>query len=594
MAEYTSSGAVEVAADENLTAAMWDALERYPDAPAVAHREGDRFVDWSTRELLDRVRSVAKGLMAAGIEAGDRVCIHAGTRVEWTVLDLAIWFAGGVPVPIYETSSAEQIAWIVSDSGAVLLVTENAELAAMVAQVRAQLTGLREVLVIDDGALDALAERGAQITDEALRSASDAAVGADPATIVYTSGTTGRPKGCVITHYNFIWDAEQVAAGAPEFVVRGKRTLLFLPLAHIFARVIQTTCLRKGVVLAYSTGIPQLREELVIDQPDFLLAVPRVFEKVFNGARQKATDEGKGKIFDKAASIAEAYSRQTDEGRVRLGTRLLHALFDKLVYGKLRAAMGGRIEYAMSGGAALGDRLSHFFRGIGVQILEGYGLTETTAVACFNRPSAFRMQTVGRPLPGGSVKIAEDGEILLKGGHIFPGYYNNPEATAEVLTDDGWFHTGDIGEVDADGFVKITGRKKELLVTAGGKNVAPAVLEDRMRSHALVSQSMVIGDGQPFIAALITIDPEAFPTWAESNNKTGKGIADLVDDPALRAEVQKAVDEANQAVSKAESIRTFKILPEDFEVGVELSQKMSVKRHVVGEKYAHVIDEIYG
>jgi long-chain acyl-CoA synthetase len=592
MQEYTSPGEVQVPPEENLTASLWAAARAHPDRPAVAVKVGNRFVDWSTRQLFEEAKGVAKGLMALGVQKDDRVVIHSSTRVEWTILDYAIWMAGATTVPIYETSSAEQIEWIVTDSGAKVFVTENAELRALVDQVAPRLPDLGHVLVIEDGALETLKQQGADISDEDVEERSKAAVGSDIATIVYTSGTTGRPKGCVITHHSFIWDAEQVASAAPEYMAPGGRTLFFLPLAHIFARVVQTTSIRSGVVLGFSGGIPHLVEELGIYKPDFLIAVPRVFEKVYNGARQKAASEGKGKIFDKAAQVAEDYSRQSEAGSVKLGTRILHAIFDKLVYSKLRDVMGGRVKYAMSGGAALGDRISHFFGGIGVQILEGYGLTETTAVACFNTPKAHKTGTVGRPVPGASVKI-QDGEILLKGGHVFNGYHNNEEATAEVLTEDGWFHTGDLGEIVGNGFVKITGRKKELIVTAGGKNVAPAVLEDRLRSHALVSQSMVIGDGQPFIAALIAIDAEAFPTWAEANGKTGKTVAELADDPDLKAEIQTAVDEANQAVSKAESIRTFRILPEDFEVGVELSQKMSVKRHVVTEKYKDIIDDIY-
>ncbi len=593
MQEYTSPGEIEVSLDENLTDALWKMAEEHPDRPAVSHRVGDRFVDWSTQRFVDEVRAVAKGLMAAGVGQGDRVCVYSSTRLEWTVLDFAIWAAGAVSVPIYETSSSGQIEWIFEDSGAVAMILEGPTLRATFDEVADKLTGCQHVWNMEDGALEHLRAGGTEVSDDDLAERAASVTGRDTATIVYTSGTTGRPKGCVITHHNFVWDAEQVAEAAKEFFKPGKRTLLFLPLAHIFARVIQTTCIRNGVTLGFSTGIPQLVEELQLYQPDFLLAVPRVFEKVYNGARQKAHADGKGAIFDRAAAVAEAYSRQQADGKVTLPTRIQHALFDKLVYGKLRAAMGGQVEYAVSGGAALGERLGHFFNGIGVTILEGYGLTETTAGACLGRPSAFQVGTVGKPVPGAAVRVADDGEILLKGGHIFTGYYNNPEATAEVLTDDGWFHSGDLGQVDSQGFVRITGRKKEILVTASGKNVAPAVLEDRMRAHALVSQSMVVGDGQPFIAALITIDPEAFPNWAEANGKEGAQVADLVDDEDLHAEVQKAVDEANAAVSRAESIRAFKILPDDFVVGVELSQKMSVKRHVVAEKYKAVIDEIY-
>jgi long-chain acyl-CoA synthetase len=591
MQEYTSPGETEVPLEENLTTSLWTALEQHPEQPIVAVRVGDRFVDWSTRQFVEEVVAVAKGLIALGIEKDDRVVVHSSTRIEWTLLDYAIWCAGAITVPIYETSSAEQIQWIVSDSDAKALFTENAELKALVEQVHGDLPGLEHVFVIDDGALEAMRQQGAEVTEETVRERAAQATGSDLATIVYTSGTTGRPKGCVITHHSFVWDATQVATAAPEFFSNRGRTLFFLPLAHIFARVVQTTCIREGVILGYSTGIPQLTEELALYKPDFLIAVPRVFEKVYNGARAKAAADGKEKIFDKAAHVAEEYSRQRIAGNVKFGTKLLHAVFDKLVYSKLRGAMGGRIEYAISGGAALGERLTHFFNGIGVQVCEGYGLTETTAVSTFNRPTATKVGTVGKPIPGASVKIAEDGEILLAGAHIFQGYHNNPEATAEVIQD-GWFHTGDLGQVDGEGYVRITGRKKELIVTAGGKNVAPAVLEDRIRAHALVSQCMVIGDAKPFIAALVTLDAEAWPAWSDANGKSGE-LADHLDDPDVLAAVQAAIDDANQAVSKAESIRTFKILPDDFVVGVELSQKMSVKRHVVSEKYQAEIDAIY-
>ncbi|MBW3619708.1 MAG: long-chain fatty acid--CoA ligase [Actinobacteria bacterium] len=594
MQEYSTPGEVQVPPSENLTTSLWENERAYPNRPAVAHRVGGRFVDVSTRDFTAQVRDIAKGLIAIGIEPGQRVCVYSATRLEWTLLDYAIWAAGAVTVPIYETSSAEQVEWIVSDSEAVAIFAETAELRATFDEVSGSLPDCEHVFVIDEGGIEEVKSRGADVSDDDVTARATAVTGDDLATIVYTSGTTGRPKGCIITHGNFVWDAAQVEKHLGGVFSAGESTLLFLPLAHIFARVIQVGCVRSGVKLGFSTGIPQLLEELGLFKPTFLLSVPRVFEKVYNGAQQKAHADGKGAIFDKAAQTAIDFSRESRSGKVGLRTKLLHGLFDKLVYGKLRDAMGGRVTYAVSGGAALGERLGHFFNGIGVTILEGYGLTETTAGATLNSPDHVKIGTVGRPIPGTSVRIAEDGEILLKGGNVFQGYYNNEAASEEVLESDGWFHSGDIGELDDEGYLRITGRKKEIIVTAGGKNVAPAVLEDRMRSHPLISQSMVVGDAQPFIAALIAIDSDDFPRWAKEHGKEGKSVSDLVDDPDLRAEIQGAVDNANKAVSKAEAIKAFRILPEDFTIeGGELTPSLKVKRNVVADKYGHVIDDIY-
>ena len=592
MQEYTSPGEVTIDATSNLTTALFEHARTAPQRPALSHRVGAEFVDWTTRQFADEVTALARGFVGLGIEPGSKICIMSPTRLEWTLLDYAIWAAGCASVPIYETSSAEQVEWIVSDSGASAIVCADPELKGIYDKVADKVPGCEHAFVLDEGGLEQIKAAGADVDESEVEKRRTAVEAGDLATIVYTSGTTGRPKGCVITHGNFMWDIAQVLSVSSAFFHAGQSTLLFLPLAHIFARLIQVGCVTAGVRIGYSTGIPQLLEELAMFKPNFLLAVPRVFEKVFNGAQQRAHGDGKGAIFDRAAETAIQYSQELDTGGVSLKTRLLHAVFDKLVYSKLRAAMGGRVEYAVSGGAALGERLGHFFRGIGVVILEGYGLTETTAGATLSRPDAIKIGTVGRPLPGVTVRIADDGEILFKGGHVFQGYYNNDDATAESLDPGGWFHTGDIGNLDDDGFLRITGRKKEILVTAGGKNVAPAVLEDRIRSHFLISQAMVVGDGEPFIATLVTIDAEAFATWAENNGKSGS-VADHLDDEDLKAEIQKSIDDANEAVSKAESVRTFRILPEDFEVGVELSQKQSVKRHVVGEKYGDVIADIY-
>ncbi len=594
MQEYTSPGEVKISPDDNLTSSLFEVVDSTPDRPMVAHRVGERFVDWSARQFVDEAMAVAKGLMGLGLEKGGRVSIYCSTRIEWTVLDYAIWMAGGITVPIYETSSSDQVEWIVSNAEVSVLVAENAELKGNYDTVADKLPTCEHVFVIEDAGLEKIKQAGSDVSDEDVRARAAEVTADDVCTIVYTSGTTGRPKGCVITHGNFIWVCEQVESAASDFFQQGERTLLFLPLAHIFARMIQVACIRSGVKLGFSTGIPQLVDELGIYQPTFLLSVPRVFEKVFNGAQQRAHSEGKGKIFDKAAAVAEDFSRQSTEGKVSLGTKLLHGVFDKLVYSKLRAAMGGNVRYAVSGGAALGERLGHFFNGIGVTILEGYGLTETTAPATMNRPDAFKIGTVGKPVPGCSIRIADDGEVLIKGANVFQGYYKNDEATKESMDADGWYASGDLGSLDGEGYLRITGRKKEIIVTAGGKNVAPNQLEDQLRAHPLISQCMVVGDGQPFIAAIVTLDAESLPAWAAEKDKpTEQSLAQWAEDPDVKAEIELAVEKANKTVSKAESIRTYRIVGEDFEVGEELTPTLKVKRPIVQEKYQSLIDEIY-
>jgi long-chain acyl-CoA synthetase len=536
----------------------------------------------TARAFHDEVVAVAKGLVASGVEVGDRVALISKTRYEWTLLDYAIWFAGAVTVPVYETSSAEQVQWILQDSGARAVVAETPEHVARVNGVRRALGELNHVWSITDNAVDILTRLGQDITDEVLEERRAKAGPGDVATLIYTSGTTGRPKGCMLTHGNFM---VELGVAVPElhqlFEPEDASTLLFLPLAHVFARIIQIGAVKSRTRLGHSADIKNLVADLQVFRPTFVLAVPRVFEKVFNTASQRATADGRGAIFDRAAETAIAYSRGLDKGRPSLAVRAQHALFSRLVYGRLREALGGRCEYAVSGGAPLGDRLGHFYRGIGVTVLEGYGLTETTAALTVNQPDALKIGTVGRPIPGTSVRVAEDGELLFRGGQVFTGYWHDDAATAEVLEGDGWFHTGDVGEVDDEGFVRITGRKKEILVTAGGKNVAPAVLEDRVRAHALVDQCLVVGDGQPFIAALVTLDREAVAAWAEQHGKTSK-VEDLVHDADLRAEVETAVEDANKAVSKAESIRKFRILPGEWtEEGGQLTPSLKLKRNVV-------------
>ena len=592
--EYSTPMTIEIASTGNLTDDVVRNAAEAPDHVGFSRPTASGWVDVTCAEFLEEVRGVAKGLIASGIEVGDRVALISKTRYEWTLFDYAIWFAGAVTVPIYETSSADQIRWILQDSEARAILAEDETHVARISEVRTEAAHLNHVWSLGDNALDVLTRLGADIADDELEKRRTAASPQDLATLIYTSGTTGRPKGCYLTHANFMFELG-VAVDELEqiFDAEGASTLLFLPLAHVFARIIQVGAIKARARLGHSADIKNLLPDLQEFKPTFILAVPRVFEKVFNGASQKATAEGRGKIFDRAAEVAIAYSRGLDKGRPPLGVRLQHAVFSKLVYAKLRAALGGHCEYAISGGAPLGERLGHFYRGLGLTVLEGYGLTETTAALSANLPGAIKIGTVGRPFPGTAVRVAEDGELLFRGGQVFSGYWRNDEATAEVLEEDGWFHTGDIGEVDDEGFIKITGRKKEIIVTAGGKNVAPAVLEDRMRADVLVSQALVVGDGQPFIGALVTIDPESFPLWAEQHGKSGS-IADLVDDPDLVAAVQEAVDEANKAVSKAESIRKFTILPAEWtEEGGQLTPSLKLKRNLVMRDLRDEIEALY-
>jgi long-chain acyl-CoA synthetase len=603
MREFSMPALAQIPANANLAEVVFRRAAEQPQA-VVLRRPGDSPGSWAdvtASQFEDEVIAVAKGLVAAGIEVGDRVALMSRTRYEWTLIDYALWTAGAVTVPVYETSSAEQAEWILSDSGARACFAETARFEEMISGLRDRLPTLTQTWRIEPGSgasLDSLRAAGADVADEVITERAAAAKASDLATVIYTSGTTGRPKGCELTHANLLFDVRNAFYGPLTRVteVEGASTLLFLPLAHVFARIIQVGCLEGGIILGHYADVSKLPPALASFRPTFILSVPRVFEKVFNSAEQKATSERKGAIFGRAAQVAVAYSRALDgPGRPGFMLRAQHALFDRLVYGKLRAALGGRAEYAASGGAALSERLGHFFRGIGLIVLEGYGLTETTGAATVNRPDRLKIGTVGQPLPGVAIRIDKDGEILIKGGNVFPGYWRNEAATKETFAEDGWFRTGDIGELDDEGFLKITGRKKELIVTAAGKNVAPVVLEDRLRSHALISQCMVVGDGRPFVAALITLDPDAFGPWKERHGKPADAtIASLRDDPDLVASVQRAVDDANEAVSRAESIRKFRILDVDFtqEAG-QLSVKLGIRRNVLLKDFAADIDALY-
>jgi long-chain acyl-CoA synthetase len=591
--EFSSPQAIDVVEDTALTDAMVERAASNPDDVVFTRRVSGQWVNVTAKEFASEVRALAAGLIASGIKAGDRVGLMSKTRYEWTLCDYAIWTAGAVTVPIYETSSAEQVEWNLSDSGAVAVFLETAAHEATFDEVAGALTKVKRRWQIEAGGLDELAAAGTKVKDSDLDARRKTLSIDSLATIIYTSGTTGRPKGCELTHGNLLGTARSAHVVLPELFSSHGSTLLFLPLAHVFARFIQVACVENGVRMGHTADIKNLLADFAVFQPTFILSVPRVFEKVYNTAKQKAHADGKGPIFDRAEAVAIRYSQALDKGRPGPLLALQHGLFDKLVYSKLRAAMGGKVEWAVSGGAPLGARLGHFFRGIGVTILEGYGLTETTAGGTINTPSSIKIGSVGRPGPGVTVRIADDGEILMSGLHIYQGYWKNKKATGESVVD-GWFHTGDIGNIDDDGYVTITGRKKELIVTAGGKNVAPAVLEDRLRAHPLVSQCMVVGDQQPFIACLVTIDPEALAPWLAGKGKPEASVADVTDDADLIAEIQAAVDEANKAVSKAEAIRKFAILPVDWtEEGGQLTPSLKLKRAVVMKEFAKDVDALY-
>ncbi len=593
MNEIAIPPVIPAATAGNLTNLIAERAWFEPDRITMSRPLGDGWQPLTARQVEEEIRATAKGLIAAGIHIGDRVAIMARTRYEWTILDFAIWYAGGCVVPIYETSSAEQVDWILNDSGAVGLIVETPAHRELVNSVIPSHT--KHIWVMTDDVLAVLKNSGSHISDEEIERRRTALVPASLATLIYTSGTTGRPKGVQLTHSNFLSECGNVVEAANDlFLKPGGSTLLFLPVAHVFGRMVQIGAIHAGLHLAHcSDPVGRLQPDLASFKPTFVLAVPRIFEKIYNGAEAKADAAGKGKIFRKAAEVAIAYSQAQDKRGFNPLLSLKHALFDKLVYSKIRLAMGGSVEAAISGGAPLGTRLGHFYRGAGITILEGYGLTETTAGATLNVTKNLRVGSVGRPIPGTSIKIADDGEVLIKGAIVMRGYWQNDSANQEVF-DNEWFRSGDLGKLDDEGFLYITGRKKELIVTAGGKNVAPAVLEDRLRAHPLVSQCMVVGDNQPFIASLITIDQDMLKGWIASNNKTGATIETLINDPDLQAVIQTAVDEANKAVSKAESIRKFTILAKDFTIASgELTAKLSLKRHVIAENYASEIAALF-
>ncbi|MFD4367840.1 AMP-dependent synthetase/ligase [Rhodococcus sp. NPDC058521] len=594
MREFSVPQSFSIPEDASMADTVFRHASEDPNFVPFQRSQGSTWVNVTAKEFADQVAAVAKGLIASGVELGDRVAILSATRYEWVVLDYAIWTAGGCTVAIYETSSPDQAQWILEDSATSILVLEKQAHADALQTVTDNAEALREVLQIESGAIEELTSRGASVTDEQLHERRHQVRAASAATLIYTSGTTGRPKGVQLTHSNFYAESAAVKLAMSDAMYAGRRTLMFLPLAHVFARAISFVAFDAKVTVAHTSDLTTLLDQFAEFKPNFILSVPRVFEKVYNSAKQKAYDGGKGNIFEKASATAIAWSEAQDAGGPGFGLKLKHAVFDKLVYSKLRAALGGECDRAVSGGAALGSRLGHFFRGVGIPVYEGYGLTETSAAVSVNTTTQQKIGTVGKPINGHSAKIGEDGELLVKGPVVFGGYWHNEQATADSIRD-GWFHTGDLGAIDEEGFVSITGRKKEIIVTAGGKNVAPAVIEDAIRAHPLVSQCLVVGDAKPFIGALITLDEETLPGWKERNNVPADSpIADLVKNPDLVAEIDAAVSDGNKKVSSAEQIKKYRILTVDFtqETG-ELTPTMKLKRNVIHKEHGAEIEAIY-
>lgn len=580
----------------NVADLLADRVKATPSLALFAVPEGAGWREVTAAEFERQVIALAKGFAAAGIEPGDKVGFIARTTYHWTLVDFALFYTGAVMVPVYETSSAAQVSWILSDSGATWAIAESEAHAARIAEVRSEVPLICQVWTMDAGDLDTLIAGGSGITDEEIVRRRSIAIGADIATLIYTSGSTGRPKGCVLTHSNFVELVRNSSVALSEVLtVPGSSTLLFITTAHIFARFISVLDIHAGVKTGHQPDTKQLLPALGSFRPTFLLAVPRVFEKVYNSAEQKAEAGGKGKIFRAAAHTAIEHSQLLQEGKkIPLGTKIKFAVFDRLVYSKLREAMGGRVQYAVSGSAPLGPRLGHFFHSLGVTILEGYGLTETTAPATVNLATKSKIGSVGPVLPGVGVRLGEDGEVEVRGVNVFKEYWQNPEATTDAFDGD-WFRTGDIGAFDDEGFLTITGRKKEIIVTAGGKNVAPAALEDPIRGNTIVGQVVVVGDQKPFISALVTLDPEMLPAWLANNGlATDMSLTDAAANPKVREEIQHAIDIANKKVSRAESIRKFVILDTEWtEASGHLTPKMSIKRNVIMSDFADAVEDLY-
>ena len=592
MREFSRTPSSELSTVGNLTDDVVRNAATSPGLVLFGRRTSTCWEHVTSEVFLGQVRSVAAGLAAAGVRPGDRVALMCRTRFEWTVFDYGIWFAGAVTVPIYVTASDDQLTWILRDSQVQVVIVETSDELERVRKLRNS-EGEARIWAVDEGAVDVLAALGAGISDSDVERRRGELSPESLATIVYTSGTTGTPKGCVLTHGNLMAELDAASRDLDElFGGDDAATLLCLPLAHIFARIVQVGAIRHRVRLGYPGDVQSLARDLEDFQPTFLVGVPRVFEQIFNRASQGATADGRGKVFERAADTAVAYSQSLEHGGPGITLRVKHLGYERLVYERVRSALGDRCRFAVSGGASLGDRLAHFFRGIGVPVLEGYGLTETTAALCVNSPGAHKVGTVGRPFEGVTVRVSDEGELLVRGRQVFSGYWSDEEATRRVL-DSGWLHTGDLGEIDDEGFIRVLGRMHEVLVTAGGKRIAPTALEEHVRAHPLVSHCMVVGDGRPYVAALVTLDPDAVTAWAAQRQKSTR-LRELAEDHDLRREIQGAVDEANRSVSRAESIRKFTILPVDWtEEGGHLTPSLKIRRKAISRDFSRELGAMY-
>ncbi|QJT03354.1 long-chain fatty acid--CoA ligase [Streptomyces asoensis] len=584
----------------------YDNAAAAPEAVVLSRKGQDgEWTDITAERFAAQVHAVAKGLIAEGLVPGDRLAIMARTTYEWTLLDFAAWAAGLVTVPIYPTSSVFQTRWILHDSGAVALVTESTAQAAALGPELDRLPDLHHLWVMEKGHVDRLIEAGEHVPDAEVEIRRGMLVPDTLATLIYTSGTTGRPKGCALTHGNFFAEVDNaIELLYPVFKSSGEdlSVLLFLPMSHVFGRMVAIACVRARVRLGHAPSLKadELLPDLAAFRPTCLLAIPYMLEKIFNTARAKAEAGGKLSSFDRAVNVARRYGEAVEAQKTGTGSgpaatlRAARTIYDPLVYRRIRNAMGGRVRHAICGGSPLGQRLSAFYLGAGIEIYEGYGLTETTGASTVTPPLKPRLGTVGWPLPGTKIRIAADGEILIAGEHVLRGYWDPAAGGVVPAAPDGWLPTGDIGELDDEGYLTITGRKKEMIITAGGKSVAPAPLENWLRSHPLISQAMVLGDGRPYVSVLLTLDPDGLTHWRQMNGKHPVPVELLVDDPDLHAVLQRAIDEANKLVSRPESIRRFAILPTDFsELAGHLTPSMKLRREAVLADFADQVEGLY-